>query len=192
MKLAIILGSTREGRVTEKLAKWVNNEVVNQEGIESELIDLKNYNMPFFEEPISPRYNPSRQVTDTVKKWLEKIEKFDAYIVVTPEYNHSIPAVLKNALDTLDWQMKHKPASVVSHGTVGGARATMHLKEILSEVKALPIPTAVAFMGRVDELIDDNGKLSPEVANKEHGPSTVLENMVLELKEISDKLLNNE
>ncbi|MEI9913812.1 MAG: NAD(P)H-dependent oxidoreductase [Candidatus Saccharibacteria bacterium] len=187
MKLAVILGTTRKGRQSVKEAKWIVKEAQKMQDTEVELLDLADYPMPFFDEAASPRYNPDRKPEGTVKKWLDKISEADAYIFITPEYNHSIPAVLKNAFDYLDWQMNRKPATVASHGSVGGARATMHLKEIISESKAVPIQQAVAFHG-ISEGIDDEGNLSAELAANPYGPQTALNAALEELKWYSDAL----
>ncbi len=186
MKLAVILGSTREGRYTERLARWI----VAQAGVpqvEVELIDLRDYPMPFFNEPRSPRYNPERHIDAVAQTWLEKINSADAYIFVTPEYNHSIPGVLKNALDYVTWEMLRKPATIASHGTVGGARATMHLKEILSESRAVVISSQLAVAG-MSEKINERGELSEAEANAEHGLADRLAHIMDELKWYSDAL----
>src|SRR5438309_10679893 len=127
MKLAIVLGSTRPGRQSEKQAKWILKTAEQMDGVEAEIVDLLDYPMPFMNEAISPRYNPNRKIEPAVKKWLGKIDEFDAYVFVTPEYNHSIPGELKNAFDYITWEIQRKPAAIASHGTVGGARAAMHL-----------------------------------------------------------------
>src|SRR5580698_7935560 len=132
MKLAIIVGATRPNRQTAKEANWVFDTAKQLEAVVTELVDLRDYPMPFFNEPISPRYNPDRKIEPAVKKWLDKITEFDAYIFVTPEYNHSVPGELKNAIDFLTWELVRKPVAVVSHGSAGGARAATDLKEILS------------------------------------------------------------
>lgn len=187
MKLQVILGSTRPGRVSERMAKWVVAEAKTQEGTEVELVDLKDYPLDFFNEPKSPRYNPNREVTPAMKKWLDKIAEADAYVFVTPEYNHSIPGVLKNAVDYLTAELTKKPATVVSHGTVGGARATMHLKDILSESGAAIIPKQIALAG-VSEKLNEQGELSAEAKAQPYGPQTSLKNMLDELKWYSDAL----
>lgn len=187
MKLAVILGSTRAARQTLKQAHWVVNTAKQIEGVEVGLLDLQDYPMPFFAEPISPRYNPNREIDPTAKKWLEKLAAADAYVFVSPEYNHSIPGVLKNAFDYLDWQLVHKPAAIVTHGTVGGARAAMHLKEIISEAKAVPIPESVAFHG-VSEGINEEGNISEELKANPYGPQAALDGMLAELKWYSDAL----
>lgn len=187
MKLKIIVGSTRPERVTERVANWVLAEARNLTGTEVELIDLKNYSLPFMNEGASPRFNQNRRLDETTRRWLSKIQEGDAYVFVTPEYNHSIPGVLKNAIDYITWEMVKKPATVVSHGTVGGARATMHLKEILSESRAAVIPTQVALPKAIDSL-DESGVLDPDLSAREHGPQTSLRNMLAELLWYSEAL----
>lgn len=189
MKLAIIVGSTREGRQTIKQAKWVINTAEQNEDIEVELVDLADYSMPFFDEPMSPRYNPNRHIDPTAQKWLKKLEWADAYVFVTPEYNHSIPGVLKNALDYVTWEIQRKPVLIVSHGSVGGARAQVALKIILSESRAVPLPgaTPLAMIG-MSEQIDDNGNLTEQGKANPRDPQGTLEAQLDELKWYSDAL----
>ena len=187
MKLGIIVGTTRNNRQTPKQAAWVTANARAMDGVEVEVIDLADYPMPFFAEPVSPRYNPAREIDPTVQKFLDVLAAQDAYIVVTPEYNHSIPGVLKNAFDYVDFQLKRKPSAIVSHGTVGGARAAMHLKEILSEGMTVPIQNFVAMAGMSD-MLDDSGNLSEEVKANPYGPQGALDNLLAELKWYSDAL----
>jgi NAD(P)H-dependent FMN reductase len=189
MKLGIIVGTTREGRQTLKQAKWVAATAKQLEDVEVELIDLADYPMPFFAEPISPRYNPDRTVDLAAQKYLDKLAEQDAYVFVTPEYNHSIPGVLKNSFDYLDWQMVKKPAGIVSHGTVGGARAAMHLKEIISEAQAVPMSKFVAFHG-VSEEVDDDGNISEAVKSNPYGPQGQLDGLLEELVWYGEALKN--
>ena len=187
MKLGIIVGTTRQNRQSIKQAKWVASSAQQLESTEVTMIDLADYDMPFFAEPASPRYNPNREIHPTVQKFLDKLAEQDAYIVVTPEYNHSIPGVLKNAFDYIDFQMKRKPSAIVSHGTVGGARAAMHLKEILSESMTAPIQNAVAMAGMSDH-IDDDGNLDETVKANPYGPQAALDGLLAELQWYSDAL----
>lgn len=187
MKLKVILGSTRPGRATERIAKWVANEAKAMDGVEAELVDLKDYPLEFFNEPLSPRYNPNREITPAMKKWLDKIGEGEAYIFVTPEYNHSIPGVLKNALDYMTAEVLRKPATIVAHGTVGGARATMHLKEILSESGAAIISKQIALT-QSNEKINELGELSPEAKAQPYGPAHALSSLLEELKWYADAL----
>lgn len=87
-KIAVIVGSTRQGRQSDKLAKWVAQEL--QEKADTEILDLRDYPIPFIDESISPRYNPKRTPDPSTKKWLDSIARFDGYVVVTPEYNRSM------------------------------------------------------------------------------------------------------
>ncbi|MGH7234109.1 MAG: NADPH-dependent FMN reductase [Candidatus Saccharimonadales bacterium] len=187
MKLAVIVGSTRPNRQTLKQAKWVLSEAAAMEDVEPKLVDLKDFQMPIFNEPASPRYNPNREIDPAVKPWLDALEGQDAFVFVTAEYNHSIPGVLKNALDYITSELNRKPATIVSHGSVGGARATMHLKEILSESRAVVIPQQVAFMG-LAEGIDDEGKLAADLEANPYGPAAALKGALSELKWYSDAL----
>jgi len=118
MKLAVIIGATRQGRQTPKQAKWVLKSAQAIEGIDPSIIDLADYDMPFFDEPASPRYNPNREIDPSVQPWLDELSNYDAYVFVTPEYNHSIPGVLKNALDYVTAEMNRKPSAIVSHGII--------------------------------------------------------------------------
>ncbi len=174
LKVQIIVGSTRPDRVSPKVAKWVERQARSERGdADVELIDLADYPMPFLDEPISPRYNPNRQINPPAAAWLSRLAEGDAYIFVTPEYNHSVPGVLKNALDYVTTELSRKPATIVSHGTVGGARAAMHLKEILSESQAAVIPKAVAFAGAAS-AIDDQGALDAATTKLPYGPAAAL------------------
>lgn len=189
MKLAVIIGSVREGRRTPQQARWVYNSVKDSEAVEAELVDLKDYGLPIFDEPASPRYNPQRQIVPEAQRWLDKLAEFDAYIFVTPEYNHSVPGALKNALDYVDWQLQHKPAMVVAHGSAGGARAEVALKEILSESRAVLVPTipGLTIQG-MSEKINEHGNLAESERHNPFGPQAALEAMFKDLKWYSDAL----
>lgn len=189
MKLAVIIGTTRQGRKTEQQAKWVFNTAQQLEDVKTELVDLRDYPMPFFDEPVSPRYNLERDIDPAVKPWLKKLEEFDAYVFVTPEYNHSITGVLKNALDYVTWELLHKPVAVISHGSNGGARAMTDLKEILSESRAVPIPTVSSTaMSGMSEIIDEDGILSEAAKANPYGPQNGLDTVLTDLKWYSDAL----
>lgn len=172
MKIAVIIGSVRQGRVSDRLAKWVADEVGTLAEVET--IDLKDYPLPFMDEEISPRYNPERQPAPEVQKWLDKVAEFDGYVVVTPEYNRSMSGVLKNAIDFLDYQMENKPVALVGHGSSGGAQAVATLRMALPGVGAVTIPQALFFTDRVGEAIDEAGVLSEELHEAPYGPQANL------------------
>lgn len=187
MKVGIVIGSTRQNRQTPKQAAWVAGTARQLKDVEVEIIDLADYPLPFFDEPVSPRYNPDRTVAPEVQKFLDVMTAQDAFVFVTPEYNHSIPGVLKNAFDYLTWELKRKPATIVSHGTVGGARAAMHLKEIISEAQAVPIPASVAF-AHMSDAIDEAGVLDETVKANPYGPQGALDGALAELQWYSNAL----
>lgn len=189
MKLGIIVGTTRQNRQTIKQAEWVLKGAQKLDDVDAELVDLKDYPMPFFDEPISPRYNDDRHIDPAAAPWLKKLDSFDAYVFVTAEYNHAIPGVLKNALDYVTWEIQRKPAAVVSHGSAGGARAAINLKVILSESKAVPLPTFTPLtMTGMSELIDEEGNLTEAAKAKPYDLDQVLADALAELKWYSDAL----
>jgi NAD(P)H-dependent FMN reductase len=172
MKIAVVVGATREGRVTDRLATWVAKEVGKQAGVE--VLDLRDYPMPFFDEAKSPRYNPKRKAAPEVQKWLDKVAEFDGYVLVTPEYNRATSAVLKNSLDYLDYQMEQKPVALVGHGSAGGAQAIANLRMALPGVGAVSIPRALFFTDKIGETINDEGILNAELADAPYGPQATL------------------
>lgn len=185
-KIAVIIGSTRQSRVTDRLATWVTEEV--KKSAEVEILDLKDYPLPFFEEPVSPRYNSERAPQGEVKKWLDKVAEFDGYVLVTPEYNRATSGVLKNALDFLDYQMEQKPVALVGHGTTGGAQAVGNLRNALPGVGAVTIPQAIYFNHRVGEVITEDGALHEEIASNPYGPQTALASQAKQLVWFADAL----
>ena len=127
LNIAIILGSTRPGRNTEAVAHWVNNLAQARQDAHFELIDLADYNLPPLDEPIPPSMGQYQHAH--TKAWAEKVAAFDGYVFVTPEYNHSFPAALKNALDAVYAEWNNKAAGFVSLGSAGGTRAVVQLRE---------------------------------------------------------------
>lgn len=179
MKIAVIVGSTRQDRQTDKLAKWVAKDIDGK--AEADVVDLRDYPMSFFDEAISPRYNPDRKPDAPTKKWLDKVAEYDGYVLVTPEYNRSTSAVLKNALDVLAFEMQDKPVAIVAHGSSGGAQAVANLRMALPGVGAVSIPDALFFGDRLAGAINDNGELSKEIAERPHGPRMQLTNQIQKL-----------
>jgi NAD(P)H-dependent FMN reductase len=188
MKVQIIIGSTRPGRVTDRVAKWVAAEASNLPDTEVEVVDLADYQLPFLDEPISPQFNPHRQPSPIVQQWLEVLAKGDAYVLVTPEYNRSYSAVLKNALDYIDFQFAKKPVALVSHGSTGGAQAVGHLRGVLPGLMAITVPRATFLIGRASELLDESGNLSQDLKAQPYGPQTALKATLEDLKWYSDAL----
>jgi len=189
MKVQVIVGSTRPGRVSHKVAEWTAREAKSLQNTEVEIVDLADYPLPLLDEPISPQYNPERKPNAEAQKWLDKLTEADAYVLVTPEYNRSTSGVLKNALDYIDFQIAKKPVALVAHGSTGGAAAVSHLRGIIPGLKAISTPTPVYVTGRAGELIDESGELvDEEIRSNPYGPQTALKTTLEELKWYSDAL----
>ncbi|RIX26434.1 NADPH-dependent FMN reductase [Amnibacterium setariae] len=143
LKIAVILGSTREPRNGAAVADWVVAKGAERAAADYELVDLRDYPMPFFEAPVSPAYVPP---TDpAVVKWADKVAEFDGYVFVTPEYNHSFSAVLKNALDSIYHPFNNKAAAFVSYGAYQGARAVEQLRLVASELQLAHVRQQLGF-----------------------------------------------
>src|SRR2546428_6178480 len=121
IRIAIIIGSTRPGRKAETVAKWVYEIAQKRSDAEFELVDIKDFNLPLLEEPMSPMLG--QYTHQHTKTWSAKIASFDAYVFVTPEYNHGTSGALKNAIDYLYKEWVNKAAGFVSYGGAGGAGA---------------------------------------------------------------------
>lgn len=151
-KIKLIVGSTRQGRVGGHIAAWLVG-VAKQNGVELDVIDLKQENLPVFDGKSPMYFGPQ---TDTDKAWSAKITEAEAIIFVTAEYNRSVPAPLKNAIDTLFIEWGDKPAAIVSYGYVdAGAGASKHLTDILNWVKMKLVQPTVAIQLAQDHLGED-------------------------------------
>lgn len=149
LRIAVIIGSVRPNRFADKPADWITREAKKLADTEVEVLDLNDYPMPFFEELSGPSSLNKQYAHDVVKKFSAKIEAADAYIMVSPEYNHSTSGVLKNALDQLFPEWNRKVAGFVSYGSVGGARAVEHLRQICAELEMATTRTNVHIPGSI-------------------------------------------
>src|SRR3989344_3152442 len=142
LNIKIIVGSTREARFSDKAAAWITGEIRKQKEVEAEVLDLRNYDMPFYNEPVSPSYKQGPFKNEAVARFTKKIAEGDAFVIVTPEYNHGTSGVLKNALDWVYPEWNNKPVAFVSYGGVGGARAVEQLRLNAIELQMAPIRNA--------------------------------------------------
>lgn len=139
-KIKIILGSTREGRNSDKVTNWFLKAVkeLPETDLSFEIVDLKEWNLPFLESPFPP--STGKYPEGKVTEWAKEIEEADGFVVVTPEYNHGYPAVLKNALDLIYKEWNGKPVAFVSYGAVsGGIRAVEQLRQVAIELRMIPL-----------------------------------------------------
>ncbi len=148
VRIAIILGSTRPGRVGEGVAQWVNSIAQKRDDAIFELIDLKEYPLPLLDESVPP----SRGIYhhEHTKQWSQKIDSFDGFVFVTAEYNHGIPGALKNALDFLYKEWNNKAAGFVGYGSAGGVRAVESLRLVMGELQVADVRAQVMLSLRED------------------------------------------
>ena len=131
-KIAIILGSTRPNRNGEQVADWVAKQASSR-SVTYDLIDLRDHPLPFLDEPVPPSMDDYQN--DHTKEWSAVVDQYDGFVFVTPEYNHSTSAALKNAIDYLYREWNDKACAFVGYGSLGGARAIEHLRAIASELQ---------------------------------------------------------
>ncbi|HWU95004.1 MAG TPA: NAD(P)H-dependent oxidoreductase [Sphingomonas sp.] len=145
LKILVILGSVREGRMAEPVGRWVVDGAAERAEFDPELVDLKEWNLPFYhfaKPPAAGDYQDPLQI-----RWAEKIAGADGYILICPEYNHGIPAVLKNALDFVYAEWHRKPVAFVGYGGNGGARSIEQLTMVARELRMAPLEASVHIMG---------------------------------------------
>ena len=159
-KLYVIIASTRPGRKGPAIANWIYVLAKKEGSFETELIDLKEVNLPFLDEPNHPRLQKYEH--EHTKAWSKTITAADAFIFVTPEYNFSFPATLKNAIDFLHNEWLYKPVAFVSYGGVSaGTRCVQALKQVVSGLKMMPIPESINIP-MFTKYIDEQGVFKPE------------------------------
>lgn len=148
LEVAIILGSTRPGRNGAAVARWVEQVAAARHDARYTLLDLADFSLPLLDEPVPPSQGQYQQ--PHTRAWADCIARFDAFVMVTPEYNHGTSAALKNALDFLYKEWLDKVAGFVSYGSVGGARAVEHLRLICAELQMATVRNQVLLSLRDD------------------------------------------
>lgn len=138
-----IVGSTRPQRFSDKPARWIHDQLTARNDVRADLIDLRDYPLPFFDQPISPARFQGTYPHPIAAEWAKKVNEADGYVVVGPEYNHGYTAVLKNAFDWAFHEWNNKPIAFVSYGGVGGARAVEQMRLVAIELEMAPIRYAV-------------------------------------------------
>jgi len=141
LRIGIILGSSRPGRNGEAVAKWVHQSATRRSDATFELIDIRDFNLPLLDEPIPPSMGQYNR--EHTKAWARRIDALDAFVFVTPEYNHSTSGALKNAIDYLYREWNNKAAGFVGYGSAGGVRAVEHLRLIAAELQIATVRAQV-------------------------------------------------
>jgi NAD(P)H-dependent FMN reductase len=164
--LQVIVGSTRPTRAADRVVPWVVRRAEAHGAFEVELLDLRDWPLPMFGEHFGTigDFNDPTYSEPIVKRWNQKVREGDAYLVVTPEYNHSVPGVLKNAIDSVfvSFALRNKPVSVVAYsgGIAGGTRAIehfAHIAHIAIETEMVPLRNSV-IIPYVTDAFDDDGE----------------------------------
>jgi NAD(P)H-dependent FMN reductase len=143
VRIAIVLGSTRPGRLGKAVAEWVHARASERTDAEFELVDIADFRLPLLDEPVPPSMGQYRN--RHTRNWAKAVARFDGYLFVTGEYNHSIPAALKNALDYLYAEWNNKAAGFVSYGGAGGVRAVEQLRQVAGELQMADVRAQVVL-----------------------------------------------
>ena len=144
-RIAVVIGSTRDTRFGDRPARWIHELAAARDDMEVELVDLRDFELPFFNEVASNAWVPTRNPEGV--RWQRRVAEFDGFVFVTPEYNRSVPASLKNALDFAYREWNRKAAACVGYGPLGAARAVEHLRNIAVELQLAPTRTGVHIQG---------------------------------------------
>jgi len=144
-RIAVIIGSTREGRFADVPARWAAARLAEMEGIEVDLVDLRDHPLPEYDVP-SPARAPRKYASEAIAAFGARIDAADGFIILTAEYNHGYTAALKNAMDHLFVEWTRKPVAFIGWGNVGGARAIEQLRQVAAEFEMAPLRHAVHIL----------------------------------------------
>jgi len=175
-RIGIVIATTREGRFGDKVAAWIRDIAAARGDMDVELLDLREYPMPFFNEPASPLW--AKPKDEVAVRWGQVVAETDGFIFVTAEYNHSIPAVLKNALDYAYKEFNRKPAAYVGYGGVGAARSIEHLRLVNVELQMAPLRSAVHIAGADFIGMLMHGKTFADMPHLEPGARAMLDDLL--------------
>ncbi|MDN5562217.1 MAG: NAD(P)H-dependent oxidoreductase [Luteococcus sp.] len=166
MKIGIIVGSTRQNRAGKQIGEWVAARAEVRTDATFELVDLADFNLPFMTSPLPPAALGKQYPEPEIQAWSKKIDEFDGFILVTPEYNHGVPAAFKNAVDVLGSEWMKKAVGFVSYGADGGVRAVENWRVILANFNIYDIRNAVSiniFTEMSDGAFSPNERRAAEV-----------------------------
>ncbi|MBC7479660.1 MAG: NAD(P)H-dependent oxidoreductase [Pseudorhodobacter sp.] len=179
-KIALIIGSTRPTRFADIPAQWMLAQAQARTDMDVELVDLRDFPLPFFDEMASNLWMPSSNPVAVA--WQNKLAEFDGYIFVVAEYNRSITGALKNALDQAYKEWNRKPMTAIAYGALGGTRALEHLRTIAVELQMVPTRNAVHLGGgdffKVHPGMGGSGKMSDVEANLLPAATAALDDLV--------------
>jgi NAD(P)H-dependent FMN reductase len=172
LKIAIVISTTRAAPFGHKPAQWIRDIAAERDDMEIEIVDLRDFPMPFFDEVASNAWVPSQNAV--AQRWQKKIGGFDGFIFVTAEYNHGLPAALKNALDYAYPEWNKKAAAFVGYGSVGGARAIEQLRLVAAELQLATVRTGVYIQGADFMAVWKDGKDLKDIGYLQAGAKDML------------------
>ena len=177
--ISVIVGSTRQGRFSEKPAQWIFQRLKNRGSVDARLLDLRDFPMPFFDQPVPPAM-PGRPPyeNEVVKKWTAEIARSDGFIFVTPEYNYGPSAVLKNALDWVYPEWNRKAAAFVSYGSAMGARGIQQLRLTAIELQLAPIRFSIHIPVATLRAHFQDGDVDAGLAELEAPAKTMIDDLL--------------
>jgi NAD(P)H-dependent FMN reductase len=175
LKIAIVISTTRTTCFGHKPAQWVMDIAAERGDMKVEIVDLRDFPMPFFDEMASNAWAPSKN--EVAQRWQKKVAEFDGYIFVTAEYNHGIPAVLKNALDYAYPEWNKKAAAFAGYGAVGGSRSIEQLRLVAAELQLATIRTGVYIQGADFMAVLKEGKELKEIGYLRQGVKDLLDQL---------------
>jgi NAD(P)H-dependent FMN reductase len=176
LKIAVIMSTTRQTRFADKAAAWLMGLAKKRTDMQFELVDLRDFPMPFFDEVASNAWAPSKN--EVAQRWQKKIAQYDGYVFLVAEYNRSISGALKNAIDYAYPEWVKKPAACVGYGSVGAARAIEHLRLICVELQMAPIRSGVHIQGGDFMAVWQKGKSIEELTYLEPGVEDMFNQLV--------------
>ncbi len=161
--IQVVLASVRRERFGEKPAAWVIERLSMRTDMQAELIDLRDYPLPMFDQPAPPARTLRDYPSEEIARWGQTIDRADGYVVITPEYNHGYPPSLKNALDHVFPELNRKPVAFVGYGNVGGARAIEQLRLVAVEFEMAPLRHAIHILPDLMRPARSADRFTPEL-----------------------------
>lgn len=175
-RIGIVIGSVRENRFADKAAAWLDRQTRTRTDLDFEVLDLKDYPLPFFDEPRNPASGAEAQ-NAVAKRWRSKLAEMDGFIFLTAEYNHSPTAVLVNALDWAYYEWNRKPVAFFGYGTMGASRAIEHIRLQIAELQMVSVRQTVLVGGADMRAIWDRAAVLGDMPHLVPAAEAMLEDL---------------
>lgn len=183
MKIGIVLGSTRPGRLGTSVAEWVAKQATARESVDYEIVDVADFDLDLLDEPVVPGAADRQYENQKTQAWSRVVDGLDGFVFVTPEYNHSVPAAMKNAFDVLGPEWQRKSIAFVAYGADGGVRSVEHWRSITANMSMLDARSQVSL-----SLFTDFGEHGFVPSDQRAGELTTLFDEVEQLTGLAQQL----